>query len=289
MSTTPNMNIILPTPTVTNGPDWAEAVNDAIETIDDHDHSSGKGKKVTSAGIDINLDLEMNSNRLIETESVKFEDHISPLIGATHAGSVYESDGDLYYTNAGGVAVQITDGNDIVSNVVVPPSPLMPSGTILDYAGITIPVGFLNCDGAAVSRVTYSDLFSALGTSWGVGNGSTTFNVPDLRGYTTIGAGQHAGLSSRTLGQKTGTETHQLVIAELASHTHVQDAHAHVQQYATSGSGTNYNTTGAGFTAAGTPSGINTNLTVATNQSTGSGTGHNNMQPSGVVWKMIKT
>jgi microcystin-dependent protein len=57
-----------------------------------------------------------------------------------------------------------------------------PSGAMMDYAGATAPSGWLMCDGAAVSRTTYANLFAAIGTSYGVGNGSTTFNLPDFRG-----------------------------------------------------------------------------------------------------------
>jgi microcystin-dependent protein len=295
MANTPNMNLDLPVPTVTTGPEWAEAVNDAFEVVDNHDHSSGNGKKVTSSGLDINLDLEMNANRLVEAKSVKFEDQPSPLSGATHAGSVYEADGNLYYTNSGGVAVQITDGNDIVSSVVIPGSPLMPSGTILDYAGITVPVGFLACDGAAVSRITYADLFTALGTTWGIGDGSTTFNLPNMNGKTGVGLGNYtdsvSGSITRSLAQVGGAERHILTTAELAVHTHIQNAHDHQQVTMTNGAAaqTGPSVTASQFVSTPVPYSPNTGLTTATNQTAGSGNSHNNMQPFAVVWKMIKT
>ncbi len=62
-------------------------------------------------------------------------------------------------------------------------------GLIFPYAGDTAPTGWLLCDGAAVSRTTYADLFALIGTTYGAGNGSTTFNVPDLKGRVMIGAG----------------------------------------------------------------------------------------------------
>jgi len=55
------------------------------------------------------------------------------------------------------------------------------AGTILPYGSTTVPTDYLLCDGTAVSRTTYSDLFAVIGTSFGVGDGSTTFNVPDMR------------------------------------------------------------------------------------------------------------
>ena len=54
-------------------------------------------------------------------------------------------------------------------------------GTIVPYGGTSAPTGFLACDGSAISRTTYADLFSAISTTWGTGDGSTTFNIPDLR------------------------------------------------------------------------------------------------------------
>jgi microcystin-dependent protein len=65
------------------------------------------------------------------------------------------------------------------------------SGMIFPFAGSVIPDDFLYCDGSAVSRVRYATLFSKIGTTWGVGNGSTTFNLPDLRGAFLRGIGSH--------------------------------------------------------------------------------------------------
>ena len=58
----------------------------------------------------------------------------------------------------------------------------MPAGSVIYTASNTVPAGFFYCDGSAVSRTTYSSLFAAIGTIYGVGDGSTTFNLPDLRG-----------------------------------------------------------------------------------------------------------
>lgn len=64
-----------------------------------------------------------------------------------------------------------------------------PPGTVIANASATLPYGYLLCDGAAISRTTYAQLFTALSTTWGAGDGSTTFNVPDLRGRVVVGAG----------------------------------------------------------------------------------------------------
>lgn len=63
------------------------------------------------------------------------------------------------------------------------------TGMVLPFAGSSVPDGFLTCDGSAVSRTTYAGLFAVISTTWGVGDGSTTFNLPDLRGRSIIGAG----------------------------------------------------------------------------------------------------
>ena len=67
--------------------------------------------------------------------------------------------------------------------------PNVPIGSILDFAASTTPANWLVCDGSAVSRTDYGALFAVIGTTWGAGDGSTTFNVPDLRGRLTIHAG----------------------------------------------------------------------------------------------------
>lgn len=83
------------------------------------------------------------------------------------------------------------------------------AGVIQMYAGATPPLGWLKCEGQAVSRAEYPALFAAIGTTWGAGNGTTTFNLPDLRGRAPIGAGTGSGLTARTLGtQNVGAETH---------------------------------------------------------------------------------
>ena len=67
----------------------------------------------------------------------------------------------------------------------------MEIGTIYAHGGSAAPIGSLVCDGSAISRTDYADLFAAIGTTWGVGDGSTTFNVPDLRGAFVRGTGSH--------------------------------------------------------------------------------------------------
>lgn len=144
----------------------------------------------------------------------------------------------------------------------------LPVAAMLDFGGTSAPTGFLLCDGSAVSRTTYAALFAAIGVNWGSGDGSTTFNVPDIRGRTSIGAGTGSGLSARTLGQTGGEEEHLLIIAEMPSHTH--DFAETVAAGNVFSAGTNY---------------TNTNEPTS---STGGDSPHNNMQPFAVVTKIIK-
>jgi len=122
---------------------------------------------------------------------------------------------------------------------------LLPAGSMQMYAGAvtqtvsagvvttTSPSGWLLANGNAVSRTTYSALFTAIGTTYGTGDGSTTFNLPDLRSRMPMGAGTGLGLNAsgtgvtsgtamtaRALGAWFGEETHLLTATELASHTH---------------------------------------------------------------------
>jgi hypothetical protein len=77
----------------------------------------------------------------------------------------------------------------------------MPAGSIISFAGAAAPAGFLICDGSAVSRTDYADLFAVLATTYGVGNGTTTFNLPDLRGEFIRGADAGRGVDpGRVLG-----------------------------------------------------------------------------------------
>ena len=89
------------------------------------------------------------------------------------------------------------------------------SGSIVLFAGPTPPAGYLLCDGAAVSRLSYSQLFGVLGEIWGPGDGSTTFNLPDLRDRFPVGAGTTYALAD--LG---GAAQVNLAAGQLAAHVH---------------------------------------------------------------------
>ena len=153
-------------------------------------------------------------------------------------------------------------------------------GTLIDFAGMSAPTGYLICDGSAVSRSTYSDLFTAIGTDWGSGNGSSTFNVPDLRRRVTAGAGgTMIDGPGTSVGNTGGEEQHDLSAAEMPDHTHVMSVTGHSDNNHQLQTNTRFATEerpgfGTGTRATG---------------STGGGDPHNNMQPTAIVNKIIKT
>lgn len=85
-----------------------------------------------------------------------------------------------------------------------------PPGTVTAFAGSTAPEGWLLCDGSAVSRTAYAALFAVIGTTYGAGNGSTTFTLPDLRGRVAAGANASNALASRA-----GADSKQIARANL--------------------------------------------------------------------------
>lgn len=91
-------------------------------------------------------------------------------------------------------------------------------GTIIQWGSNTIPSDWLLCDGSAVSRITYADLFAVIGTNYGTGDGSTTFNLPDLRGRVAVGKSSDSEFD--TLGEIGGEKTHTLTVNEMPSHKH---------------------------------------------------------------------
>jgi len=136
------------------------------------------------------------------------------------------------------------------------------TGAVLPYAGASAPTGFLLCDGAAVSRSTYSELFSVIGTTYGVGDGDTTFNLPNLKGRVPVGL-DAAQTEFDALGETGGAKTHTLTTAQIPSHTHSVPYHP---------TGTNGGYSGS------SPSTLPTN-TGAQGGAAGGGEAHNNLQP----------
>jgi len=185
---------------------------------------------------------------------------------------------------------------------------LMPVGTVMAFAGAVAPIGWLLCNGQAVSRLDYADLFALVDLTYGFGDGSTTFNVPDLRGRVAVGR-DASNSNFDFLGEHGGEADHQLLVGEMPVHTHIQDSHTHTQDShnhtqdahahdvlmkfrtgtVTANSvnpetGENTVSTGpivstSSDSATNQASTATNQAATATNQSSGSGAGHNNLQP----------
>jgi len=180
----------------------------------------------------------------------------------------------------------------------------VPIGSVMDYAGAITPPNWLLCFGQEVSRSTFAQLFAVLGTTYGAGNGATTFNLPDLRGRVVAGkddmggtsanrlTGQSGGVNGDTLGGTGGAERHGLTALEGPLHNHsaivTDPGHVHpaaAYGTATGGPNTQY-WTATGGNAANTSS-ATTGISVTITNS-GNGAGHNNVQPTLILNKIIK-
>jgi microcystin-dependent protein len=156
---------------------------------------------------------------------------------------------------------------------------------IMPYAGASAPTGYLFCDGDAVSRATYSDLFGIIGVTYGAGDGSTTFALPDLRGRVIAGQDDMGGSSANNLtdaqadqlGGTLGNETHTLTTTELPAHTH--------------GGLTDIDPNGGDGGSASDPGldYVTSNGAGTVSGSTGGGGAHNNVQPTFILNYIIKT
>jgi microcystin-dependent protein len=241
------------------GPAWATVVTDWPQSVG-----------VAEAPVDGQTYGRKNSTweALVPKAGGTFTGHIEVPAGAIGA-QVPQAQTVIPLTQKGaanGVAPLGADGLVPIANGGIP------VGTILDYAGAAVPGGYFPCNGSAVSRTSYAALYAALGgaaSPWGQGDGTTTFNVPDLQRRTTIGSGgvQISG-PAVTVGSVGGEEAHVQTLAEMVPHTHNVGTSNTVQG-------------GAPLTAvpgnANTPSG-----------SAGGGAASNIMQPSAVVNKIIK-
>ena len=152
----------------------------------------------------------------------------------------------------------------------------VPIGAVSPYAGSSAPSGWLLCYGQNVSRTTYSALFSAISTTFGSGDGSTTFTLPDLRGRVAAGKDNMGGssasrlvnmVSGGTLGASGGAERHQLSTGEMPAHTHS------IATYSTGGGGGQVIQGGWAYNNFGT----------WTSSSTGGDGYHTNTQPTIVL------
>ena len=168
------------------------------------------------------------------------------------------------------------------------------TGAVMPFAGANAPPGWLLCYGQAISRTTYANLFTVIGITYGAGDGSTTFNLPDLRGRAVHGldnmggtaAGRLTGVTGSvagtTLGAVGGEETHLLALAEMPSHSHPVSAYE--WPYVPSSGGGNLCYTRNSNAVNGSQPVVPGGGVTA-----GSGAVHNNVPPTIVLNYLIKT
>lgn len=184
-------------------------------------------------------------------------------------------------------------GGNITSRLAA----LVPAGSVIPYAGSSAPTGYLLCYGQAVSRTTYADLFTAISTTYGVGDNSTTFNLPDLRGRVVAGQDDMGGSSANrltgltdgvdgdTLAAAGGLESTTLTVAQMPSHDHG----------GVTGAAGGHTNAVEGSTDADTGSArkVPSNQSVADHthsiSAQGGGGAHNNVQPTLILNYIIKT
>lgn len=172
-------------------------------------------------------------------------------------------------------------------------------GQVTMWPTDTAPSEWAICDGVPLSRTTYADLFSVIGTTYGIGDGATTFNLPDFKGRTAVGAGQGSETaegdvpgSTILMGDKGGYEEHTLVPDELPAHSHdagnlvtdTSGAHTHSVTLSTSqfGSTPIVETNGRSNTVTNVPTtsaGAHSHTLLGETADAGGDTGHTNMQP----------
>lgn len=192
----------------------------------------------------------------------------------------------------------------------------LPVGFIGDYGGNSLPAQWLLCYGQAVSRATYAALFLAIGTVYGSGDGSTTFNVPDLRGCVTAGNDAMGGVAASRLttaffgsdpavsGNRGGAQNKTLITANLPPHTHNgggttgadSPTHTHAEQPFMTSSGVTAAASGGPAFLGGTSAGLSTggasnshfhSYGFTTDGGTGSSTALGVIQPALIVNKII--
>lgn len=168
-----------------------------------------------------------------------------------------------------------------------------PIGLMILYAGPAAPDGWLQCDGSAVSRSAYADLFAAITTTYGIGDGINTFNLPDTRDRVIV----CKGTTHSVLGATGGEETHVLTAAEMPNHTHtttLNNAGGHSHTYSRiAATGPPYGLNLAGVSkntgsTGSTTSAVGDHSHTVSLASAGGGLAHNNMQPYLTLLQIIR-
>lgn len=208
-------------------------------------------------------------------------------VGDFYSGQMYEGNNGDLFLNTGqtdrGVVLQFQDGTwNPVGSILGPQGEngvdgtdgsIAPVGSIVIWGSENIPENYLKCEGQTLSRGEYASLFNVIGTTFGEGDGATTFALPDMRNYVVVGMSDDTDINA--IGKKYGEKEVTLTVNEMPAHTHGISGDGNIA-YAN------------GFpTLMGNPDGENNGNWKPTD-STGGGEPHNNMQPSMAMVFIIK-
>lgn len=145
----PNMGLPVPVVGTDPGPDWANNINACLSVIDQHNHTSGQGVPIPSAGLNINSDLPFNNNNGISYRSVRFFSQGAPIPASSpDLGCLYVSGADLYYNDENGNQVRITQGGSVTGSSGTITG--LPSGT----ASASYSTGVFTFQGATSTPAT---------------------------------------------------------------------------------------------------------------------------------------
>jgi microcystin-dependent protein len=223
----------------------------------------GGAGRVNATNLNAHVDEARIKATFISSKSLKDPANLSDSL-------IVESSGILYRETHQQIV-------DLINTTI---QALLPIGTIVDFAGVSEPAGWLLCYGQEVLRDIYDELYGVIGVTYGAGDSVTTFNLPDLRGRIAAGKDDMGGTAASrltaawgpnglVLGATGGNEKHVLTTAQLASH-----AHSYTNTSVQAGPGI---ATGSGI------------VPVAQNTANaGGGLGHPNVQPTIVVNKIIR-
>lgn len=320
MTTTVNKGYELQV-TGSNSGVWGDTLNDDVFTIVDSNLGGTVSKTLSSSNVTLSSTEAQNGIvRLIGTLSANVT-VTTPVLGFFYVENATTGDYTVTMQYTGGVGTTIKPMQGMTTPVISDGtnglrygSSGLPPGTIIDYGGSrsTAWTGeYLYCDGSAVSRTTYSALFQAIGTTWGTGDGSTTFNVPDFRGRVTVGrddmggstAGRitsaGSGITGTTLGATGGSQAITLDATMIPAHTHSGGSFVISSSGTSSVANVQLNTSQSTVNVGSTNAipivnsgGITVNstgtVTSGASGSYGTSGSHINVQPSGIVNKLIK-
>ena len=246
-------------------------VNNAVNEFECRNAVTGTAPRLTAVGDDTDIDLQLKpkgtGNTTITTGGLLLEQGNLTIT----AGNVILTSGNLNLSS-GSLSV------NNLSSIPILSVPLISSGMIAWFAGSSAPNGWLECNGGAVSRSTYSSLFTAVATTYGAGDGSTTFNLPSQSRNCLAGkGGSGTGVLGNATGNAGGAETFTLTTSEMASHTHSYRV------------GDLSNTTNVASVSPQYIRNVASPYVSDTSSSSGSGSAYSIMQPSLVMMMIIKT